>query len=133
MCADATGREGNRPVVLVDGPNACKSTSTVGPDGQLHLPRPRRGQTGGARRCDAVFQRLICGGLDVEKSLGVISRNKGEQMRFLLGMVVSIALLLVVVYYVGGVKGWDPSQQGLDARAKITPGMSWKKVFEQNE
>jgi hypothetical protein len=51
-------------------------------------------------------------------------------MRFLLGMVVSAALLLVVVYYVGGVKGWDPSQQGRDVRAKIAPGMSWKKVFD---
>ena len=73
---------------------------------------------------------VICGGLDVEKSLAVLSSNKREEMRFLFGMVVSIALLLVVVYYVGGVKGWDPSQQGRDARAKIAPGMSWKKVFD---
>jgi len=51
-------------------------------------------------------------------------------MRFLLSTVVSVALLLVVVYYVGGVKGWDPSQQGRDAKAKITPGMSWKKVLD---
>jgi hypothetical protein len=51
-------------------------------------------------------------------------------MKTLVKVIVAGALFLGVIYYLGGVQGWDPSQQGIDNRAAITPGMAWTKVFD---
>jgi hypothetical protein len=51
-------------------------------------------------------------------------------MKLLIKAVVAIALVLGVVYYLGGLEGFDPSKQGMDHRAAITPGMSWTQVFD---
>ena len=49
-------------------------------------------------------------------------------MKFLVTLVVVIALILIAVYYIG-FEGWDPAKQGRDARAAIGPGMTWTQVF----
>ena len=51
-------------------------------------------------------------------------------MKLLVKVLIAAALALGVVYYLGGVKGFDSSQQGLDHKAAIKPGMSCKKVFD---
>lgn len=51
-------------------------------------------------------------------------------MRALVGFVLVAGVALVLVYRLGGFEGFDANQQGRDARAKIKPGMSWKKVFD---
>ncbi len=51
-------------------------------------------------------------------------------MKLLVKVVIAAVLALGVAYYLGGAKDWDPSQQGLDHRAAIKPGMLWNKVFD---
>lgn len=41
-----------------------------------------------------------------------------------------MAAIGVTIYYAGGLKGFDPSRQGLDAKAKIGPGMKWTAVLD---
>lgn len=36
----------------------------------------------------------------------------------------------VAAYYLGGYGNFDPSAQGRQARAAITPGMTWEQVFD---
>ena len=48
---------------------------------------------------------------------------------------VAILLLLIAIggvalIYGGGFASFDPTQQGLDAKANITPGMTWTKVID---
>lgn len=48
---------------------------------------------------------------------------------------VAILLLLMAIggaalIYGGGFASFDPTQQGLDAKANITPGMTWTKVID---
>ena len=50
-------------------------------------------------------------------------------MKTLSKLVVVVALILIAIYYIGGLKGWNPTQQGKDARAAIGPGMTWNQVF----
>ncbi|MHC4696784.1 MAG: hypothetical protein ACYTFA_08590 [Planctomycetota bacterium] len=51
-------------------------------------------------------------------------------MKLLVKVLVAAVLALGVLYYLGGLQGFDSSQQGRDHRAAITPGMSWTKVFD---
>ncbi|MBI4718174.1 MAG: hypothetical protein HY763_10245 [Planctomycetes bacterium] len=50
-------------------------------------------------------------------------------MKTLFKLIVALGILLTLAYYLGGVRGFDASQQGRDARAAIGPGMSWQQVF----
>ena len=50
-------------------------------------------------------------------------------MKAFLCFIVLIAAGLTAMYYTGGFKGFDATQQGKDARAAITPGMPFTKVF----
>jgi hypothetical protein len=51
-------------------------------------------------------------------------------MKLILMLLVLGALACVGVYFLGGVQGWDPSEQGRAARQKITPGTTWKQVLD---
>jgi hypothetical protein len=51
-------------------------------------------------------------------------------MKVIIGLLVVCAIGGVAIYYGGGYANLDPDQQGKDAKAKITPGVSWKKVVD---
>lgn len=51
-------------------------------------------------------------------------------MKFLLGFILVCGAIFLAMYYWGGLGGFDPSQQGRDAKAAIQPGMTWKKVMD---
>lgn len=51
-------------------------------------------------------------------------------MKVIIGLLVVCAIGGVAIYYGGGYANLDPTQQGEDAKAKTTPGMSWKKVVD---
>lgn len=51
-------------------------------------------------------------------------------MKFILGLLLVCGALFLLMYYGGGLSGFDPSQHGRDAKAAIQPGMSWKKVMD---
>lgn len=40
-----------------------------------------------------------------------------------------IGLGMIGVYYFGGYSSFDPDKQGRDAKAAITPGMTWTQVL----
>jgi len=51
-------------------------------------------------------------------------------MKVIFNVTLVMAAIGALVYYVGGLKGFDPSKQGLDAKAKIGPGMKWTAVLD---
>jgi hypothetical protein len=51
-------------------------------------------------------------------------------MRLIIVLVLLAGVGGVALYYGGGYKSFDPSKQGEDAKAKITPGMSWTQVID---
>lgn len=50
-------------------------------------------------------------------------------MRSLLGLLISVALGCVILYYASGYGSPDASQQGEAAKAAIRPGMTWREAF----
>jgi len=50
-------------------------------------------------------------------------------MKVVIILLLLIAVGLTVAYYSGGSATYDPTQQGLAARAAITPGMTWPQVL----
>lgn len=57
---------------------------------------------------------------------------KGELpvMKITFGLILLIVVGLLVLYQFGGYAALDPTQQGRDARAAITPGMTVEQVFD---
>lgn len=51
-------------------------------------------------------------------------------MKVALGLLLLIGIGLFLMYQVGGYATLDPDQQGRDARAAITPGMTVEQVFD---
>ena len=51
-------------------------------------------------------------------------------MKMIFGLLLLMAIGWGVVYYVGGSASFDPTQQGRDARAAITTGMTWSQVLD---
>ena len=51
-------------------------------------------------------------------------------MKAMLILIVLIAAVLVGVFYYGGYGSFDPTKQGEDNMAKITPGMTWQQVID---
>ncbi len=51
-------------------------------------------------------------------------------MKVLFFFMAMVGLGMAAIYYGGGFSGFDATQQGKDARKAITPGMTWKKVFD---
>ncbi len=51
-------------------------------------------------------------------------------MKLFAGIVVLAAIALVIAYYVGGTRSFDPTEQGRKARAAIAPGMTWQQVID---
>lgn len=51
-------------------------------------------------------------------------------MKVIFKVTLVMAALGVAVYYLGGLKNFDATQQGKDARAKIGPGMKWTAVLD---
>ncbi len=50
-------------------------------------------------------------------------------MKLVLVLLLLLGIGLVVMFYSGGTASFDPTQQGLDAKAAITPGMTWPQVL----
>jgi hypothetical protein len=50
-------------------------------------------------------------------------------MKAIIVLVGLIGLGIVGMYYFGGYSSFDPDQQGRDAKAAITPGMTWTQVI----
>ncbi len=51
-------------------------------------------------------------------------------VKVIVGLIVIGGIALALVYYAGGVSTFDPTQQGLDAKAKMKVGMSWTKIVD---
>ncbi len=51
-------------------------------------------------------------------------------MKLIFGLMLILAVVLIAMYYGGGSATYDPTQQGLGAKAAITPGMTWRKVLD---
>ncbi len=49
-------------------------------------------------------------------------------MKLVFGLLVLVAIVLVGVYYFGGVRSFDPNKIGNDIKARIKPGMAWTEV-----
>ena len=50
-------------------------------------------------------------------------------MKITIVLIVLVVLGGLLLYYVGGYSGLDPTQQGRDAKAAIAAGMPWKQVL----
>ena len=50
-------------------------------------------------------------------------------MKAVMVLILLVGAGVVGFYYVGGYAGHSPKQQGLDAKAAITPGMTWQQVL----
>lgn len=50
-------------------------------------------------------------------------------MKLIIGLLVLVGIGWVVVYYAGGYSTFDPNEQGMKAKAALSPGMSWKDAF----
>jgi len=53
-------------------------------------------------------------------------------MKAILGLIVVLAAGGIILYYTAGYSSFDPSKQGRDHRAAITPGATWKQVVDIN-
>lgn len=51
-------------------------------------------------------------------------------MKVVIILLVLIAVGLAAVYYISGYASFDPTQEGLEAKKAITPGMAWTKVLD---
>lgn len=51
-------------------------------------------------------------------------------MKLIIGLLVLVGIGWAVMYYAGGYNTFDASDQGIKAKAAITPGMTWKKAFD---
>lgn len=51
-------------------------------------------------------------------------------MKVLFAFTLIVCISVAMVYYRGGFSGFDATKQGETARAAVTPGMSWQKVFQ---
>jgi len=52
-------------------------------------------------------------------------------MKAIISIVVVLAIAMAAVYYWGGYRTFDPSEQGRQAKAAIKPGMTWKQVIDK--
>ena len=50
-------------------------------------------------------------------------------MKLLIGLIVLGGIGIGAVYLVGGYASFDPTEQGTQAKAAITPGMTWNQVI----
>lgn len=50
-------------------------------------------------------------------------------MKLIIGLLVVMGIGWVVVYYAGGYSSFDPDEQGMQAKAALSPGMPWKDAF----
>lgn len=51
-------------------------------------------------------------------------------MKVIFLVTVVMAAIGVTIYYAGGLSGFDAAKQGLDAKARIGPGMKWTAVLD---
>jgi hypothetical protein len=51
-------------------------------------------------------------------------------MKVLIGLVIVGVIVLGIVYYAGGMRNFDPNAQSKQARAAISPGMTWQQVID---
>lgn len=51
-------------------------------------------------------------------------------MKLIVWLLVLVGLGWASVYFLGGYSSFDPDKQGRDAKAALSPGMTWQNAFE---